>query len=317
MKRIALFVSILLSVLSVKASPVSRQEASALAAAFLKQAEVKAVPTAFEHLYIFNGDHGFVILAGDDSPPVVRQAVATLNYHCGVSVEMEYGPNDSQAYTDDVPGALATYFGYNPSMMLVSKADYSNSAWKNLLKREFDASRPVYYDGYGNAGFAFICDGYDASDYFHFNWGWGGSNDGYYAIGALNPYIYNLNFMDDDLSSGTFNYQVWCSLNGMECDESASCSISLGRVQFKGYGVEEDAAEVRIIPNPVKDQLHVESPAMIRRLEIISVNGVTVVNQTVDHYSVDCHLGAFAEGVYMLRLFSDEGVITKKIIVSE
>ena len=88
-------------------------------------------------------------------------------------------------------------------------------------------------------------------------------------------------------------------------------------VQFKGYGVDEDVAEVRIIPNPVKDQLHVESPTIIYQYEIITVNGVMVERKTVCNSCMDCRLEGFAEGVYFLRLFTDEGVITKKIIVSE
>nr|MBP6978442.1 hypothetical protein [Lentimicrobiaceae bacterium] len=28
---------------------------------------------------------------------------------------------------------------------------------------------------------------YDNSGYFHFNWGWGGTYDGYFSINALNP----------------------------------------------------------------------------------------------------------------------------------
>jgi hypothetical protein len=43
---------------------------------------------------------------------------------------------------------------------------------------------PVYYSGFVdlNSGHAFICDGYGQNnddDYFHFNFGWGGLNDGY------------------------------------------------------------------------------------------------------------------------------------------
>ena len=76
-------------------------------------------------------------------------------------------------------------------------------------------------------------------------------------------------------------------------------------------------AEVRIAPNPVKDELHVESTTFIRRLEIAMLNGAVVENKRVDGFSVDCHLGGLAEGAYLLRLFTDEGVITKKILVSE
>ncbi|MDR1336092.1 MAG: C10 family peptidase, partial [Tannerella sp.] len=115
-------------------------------------------------------------------------AVATLMYHCGVSVEMDYNTNESGAYSSDVVNALKNYFGYDAGITYHDRNYYTYTQWINLLKTEIMASRPVYYAGVSsNAGHAFVCDGYDADDLFHFNWGWGGSSDGYFEISALNP----------------------------------------------------------------------------------------------------------------------------------
>lgn len=56
------------------------------------------------------------------------------------------------------------------------KEYYSDMEWKNMLKSELDAARPILYSGWdvNGAGHCFVCDGYDENDYFHFNWGWGG-----------------------------------------------------------------------------------------------------------------------------------------------
>lgn len=125
-------------------------------------------------------------------------AVATLMYHCGVSVEMDYGPDESgSSLIEYYKGyrsaeyALKTHFGF-PTAYSVEKEDYSGSAWVDLLKTELDAGRPVLYRGSGNSGgHAFVCDGYNESNYFHFNWGWWGSNDGYFLVTALNPGSYD------------------------------------------------------------------------------------------------------------------------------
>ena len=118
-------------------------------------------------------------------------AVATLMYHCGISVDMMYGLSEnggSAAYSEDVVDALKDYFNYDPNLQYVYKYYYTDEKWKDLLKTELNAGRPVYYAGDdGQAGHAFVCDGYDANDYFHFNWGWGGYCDGYYLIGNLAP----------------------------------------------------------------------------------------------------------------------------------
>lgn len=128
-----------------------------------------------------------------------NNAVATLMYHCGVAVDMDYGvgaTGGSGAYVINAKSpvqhcaeyAFETYFGYKPSLQGVERANYSQFQWINLLKSELDASRPVYYAGFGSGGgHAFLCDGYDANNFFHFNWGWSGSFNGYFSINALNP----------------------------------------------------------------------------------------------------------------------------------
>jgi len=124
-------------------------------------------------------------------------AVATLMYHAGVSVDMNYAVAGSGAYSTDVPYALSTYFNYDPTVQYKAQADYPNvETWKALIRTELDNSRPVYYSGQSTAsgGHAFVCDGYRTSDSkFHFNWGWSGYADGYFAIGALNPAGSNFN----------------------------------------------------------------------------------------------------------------------------
>lgn len=118
-----------------------------------------------------------------------QNAVATLTYHCGVSVDMNYSPQGSGAYPSDIEYALETYFDYDTLLHDSYKENFSETEWLELLKTELDASRPILYSGWdvNNAGHCFICDGYDENDFFHFNWGWGGYCDGYYAIGILNP----------------------------------------------------------------------------------------------------------------------------------
>lgn len=56
--------------------------------------------------------------------------------------------------------------------------------------------RPVFYsaaDSEGLGGHAFVCDGYDANDFLHFNWGWYGDSNNYFADGALNVSVYHFN----------------------------------------------------------------------------------------------------------------------------
>ena len=120
-------------------------------------------------------------------------AVATLLYHCGVAVNMEYSNNGSNISSANVPNALIRYFSYSRQLHRDKKGN-DNAAWLAKLKDCLDLQRPIYYSGKGNAGgHAFVCDGYDDNDLLHFNWGWGGNGDGYFALGNLNVIGYHFN----------------------------------------------------------------------------------------------------------------------------
>ncbi len=116
------------------------------------------------------------------------EAVGSFLYHCGVAVQMNYGPEGSSAYSGRAHSALQDFFSFSDESLYLSKDSYSNSEWEELLRTELDHSRPVYYRGNSDegGGHAFICDGYMGSDFFHFNWGWGGSHDGYFYLDPLN-----------------------------------------------------------------------------------------------------------------------------------
>ena len=123
---------------------------------------------------------------GNGATQEEREAVATLMYHCGVSVDMNYEPSGSGAYSGDVPAAISTYFSYtNKSYYITKGGNYDE--WIALLKSNIDQRIPMYYSGHSeNGGHAFICDGYDADGLFHFNFGWGGSNNSFLLIDGEN-----------------------------------------------------------------------------------------------------------------------------------
>ncbi len=114
------------------------------------------------------------------------EAVALLMYHCGISVDMNFSPTGSGANSWDVPYAIRNYFSYSNQCNLEGRDEHSLLDWQDMLKEQFDLGWPVYYSGFSESGgHAFVCDGYDDDDLFHFNWGWGGSSDGWFVIDEI------------------------------------------------------------------------------------------------------------------------------------
>lgn len=129
----------------------------------------------------------------ENSSEAEIEAVATLLFHCGVAVKMIYSTEGSNANSRVVPDAMKRYFNYSRQIKGKNKGN-DNDQWLNLLKGNLDLQRPVYYSGSGSDGaHAFVCDGYDDNDLLHFNWGWGGNCDGYFALGSMNPNGHPLN----------------------------------------------------------------------------------------------------------------------------
>lgn len=130
-----------------------------------------------------------------------RDAVATLMYHCGVSVKMNYTSDESGALPTNVASALTQYFGYDACIRNITTGlggvTVSASDWKDLIIGQIENNSPVYYNGVdadGVSAHAFVIDGYDGgSGMFHVNWGWGGAYDGFFALTALNPGAYRYN----------------------------------------------------------------------------------------------------------------------------
>ena len=114
---------------------------------------------------------------------------------------MQYSGHGSGAYSFDVVTALQNYFEYTcddiEQQGFWGFNFYTNEQWAQMLKDGgLDEGMPLYYSGSddnGGGGHAFVCDGYDENDYFHFNWGWSGKDDAWCAIGALNTTKYAFN----------------------------------------------------------------------------------------------------------------------------
>lgn len=121
-----------------------------------------------------------------------EDAVADLMLYCGYAAQMNYGLADkhggSSASTSTLADGFSKYFGFNPNTWKdVQRKDYSISEWDEIIYNELACGRPIIYSGSFNGGHAFICDGYDGAGMYHFNWGWGGSYNGFFKLQATNP----------------------------------------------------------------------------------------------------------------------------------
>lgn len=137
----------------------------------------------------------------DNTSPTQANNVAALLENCGIAASMNYGCNASWTTLNHMADAF-NFFKFN-SVEKIRRSGGNNwigdPAWKKFITAEIDAGRPVLYRGgtflpsgdedmwnWGDIHY-FVCDGYNTSGYFHFNWGWGAGDswNGFYDIDNL------------------------------------------------------------------------------------------------------------------------------------
>lgn len=127
----------------------------------------------------------------------IRQNLGQLLADIGAIVEAQYTSGGTAVSIGLVIRHMSEHFGINKAATMKQASDYMPSQWVAMLMAELD-KRPVLYSGFTQNGYGhtFVLDGYasyDNATVFHVNFGWGGTNNGYYYITNLDV-GYSLNY---------------------------------------------------------------------------------------------------------------------------
>ncbi len=215
--------------------------------------------------------------------------VAKLMYDCGVSVEMDYSPSGSGAnvmgYPPSAQNSYVQYFGYDGSTINGAMyKSYTEANWIALLENELNNARPMQFQGFdvSAGGHSWVCDGYDATDEMHMNWGWGGLNNGYYLVTTMNP--------------GTLNFdkQVGVLYGIKPNGPLAVQQIS----ENKG---------VSVYPNPSHGVFNFTLPAGNNLVKVYNVLGQEVLSSSISSTNNKVNLSSQPKGIYIYRILTETG----------
>ena len=165
---------------------------------------------ALPNIALFDYDN---MCAGKPSTDKQKKAVAQLMLYCGCAVKSDYAQGVTLSYLQDLQKGLREYLRMgNPTIV---QSSTGAAAFGRAILAELKEGRPVLLIGSGSqGGHFFLCDGYNpATGLFHFNWGWGGNYDGWFAMSALNPSKYSFNNSKKAIVDIHPQY-VWGDVNG-------------------------------------------------------------------------------------------------------
>lgn len=139
----------------------------------------------------------------NDGKEYLLDNLAQLLADLGAAMHASYNTDGTSASASTY--YMAEHFGFNKAAYYDEADNYPLNKWIGKLKDEIDR-RPIIFSAdsrYG--GHAFVLDGYGSyqgNTVFHVNFGWSGSNNGYYYVnnldaGGTHQYIYHCDAIFD------------------------------------------------------------------------------------------------------------------------
>lgn len=83
-----------------------------------------------------------------------------------------------------------------------------------------------------------------------------------------------------------------------------------------GTGIENYESNVTIYPNPVKDVLNINATSNINRVEVYNMMGQMVGSFNANDVNTQINTSSFANGVYTVKISTENGMTTKKFTVA-
>lgn len=83
-----------------------------------------------------------------------------------------------------------------------------------------------------------------------------------------------------------------------------------------GTGIENHGLNTKIYPNPVKDVLYINATANINRVEVYNMMGQMVGSYNANDVNTQINTNSFANGVYTVKIETENGTTTKKFTVA-
>lgn len=163
------------------------------------------------------------------------------------------------------------------------------------------------------------------------NVAWAGTSSatyGYYVYRSTNGQNYQLigvvtdglmHFIDNDSASETYYYQV-TAINtvagGQSCESVPAMSVDGVHdfVVIHTDAIAENNDDISVYPNPANESLTIVAEGM-SRIVLVNTLGQVVLNTAVSSDNTILNLSQFEAGLYLVQIYTDKGIVTKRVSV--
>ncbi len=169
-------------------------------------------------------------------------AIATLMRDVGYAVNMDYGAEESGAFSEDISIGLCRHFNYSTDAEILFRTSCTTDYWLRTIRESLLRGEPLPLAGTSTGRNAsahqFVCDGIDENGLLHINWGWGGVSDGYFDMNILSP-----DNLGIGAGEGAYYARQSIVLNLRPGDETADQSEFTGKLSLSDVSVSSKVNE--------------------------------------------------------------------------
>lgn len=213
---------------------------------------------------------------------------AALTFACGVAATQVYTSGGSGTFS--VSQALDAYlrFGFSTATLL----DSNDADLFGHLKQNIKDTLPAHLavvDSAWSTGHNVVVDGYNTDEYYHLNFGWGGSYNGWYQLPQGFP----------------FNLTV---IEGVIAD---IIKPNVASVNEMNTGINDDAT---LYPNPTSGIIYFSfgDPSKIKCIEILDLQGKEMY--TYSSSASQINISDLAKGIYFVKIVDDKESRVEKVL---
>jgi len=221
---------------------------------------------------------------------ITTEMKAALCFACGVGARSVYSASMSGTFGIDQAWESFQRFGYEESRLIFPDDTTLNAVIAENVKLALPVQLGLLVEPPGGGGHNLVVDGYNTYEYYHFNFGWGGSSNGWYTLPPTNI-AYNLTIIEGavvDIKS--VNYTGNAEL-------------------FTGH------KPVVLYPNPVTDRLNIRTESEGCLLQLYTCQGSLVLNHLLEGTKFTADLSDLPRGIYLIRVSqSGVNIYTGKVI---
>ncbi len=210
---------------------------------------------------------------------ISKDEQAALIFACGVACTQVYTSSASGTFGVGQAYDAFLRFGFENSILMDENDLGIYDSLSNNMKEARPAHLALVNDGW-TVGHNVVVDGYNTDNYYHVNFGWGGSYNGWYLLPDEMPY-------------------------SLTVIEGLIVNIAYPRVPPVNI-VEQNAENILVFPNPANNYIYLHSDiAENSYIKITDINGNVLIKEIYINETSKIDISNLEPGVYLIQIIAN------------